>query len=170
MKTLKLASLVACTLLLTANCKGQKINMKQIKKNNMQVSWHYQNDRIFFKMIAPTDGWITIGFNTSAGTAGAYLLMGHVVKGKAEVVEHYTTSPGNYNPITKFGATAQVKDAYGKQNGEHTSIGFSLPVHANSKYQRNLTEGLEYIMLIAYSQEDDFQHHSIMRTSVKIKL
>ena len=170
MKTLKLASLVVCTLLLTKNCKGQQINIKQIKKNNMQVSWHYQSNRIFFKMAAPTGGWVTIGFNTSAGTTGAYLLMGHVVKGKVEVVEHYTKSPGNYKPITKFGATAHVKDVQGEQNGEHTIIEFSLPVIANSKYQRDLTEGLEYIMLIAYSQEDDFQHHSIMRTSTGIKL
>ncbi len=151
-------------------CLGQLQEVKEVSKNGMSVSWTFKNDRIFIAMDAPTDGWLAIGFNTSSGITGTYLLMGHIINEKVEVVEHYTTSPGNYNPITKFEATSQVKDMQGKQNGQHTTIAFSLPVHAISKYQRDLKEGLEYIMLIAYSQEDDFQHHSIMRTSTEIKL
>ena len=136
----------------------------------MAVSWYYNNDRIYFKMIAPTDGWVTIGFNTSTSTTGAYLLMGHIINGNVAVVEHYTTSPGNYSAITKFGAMAQVADVSGQQKGQRTTIEFSLPVMASGKYQRDLIEGLSYTMLIAYSQEDNFQHHSIMRTPVEIKL
>lgn len=145
-------------------------NTKYINKNGMIVTWEHQNDRIHFTMEAPTDGWVTIGFNIHDGTKGAYLLMGKVVDGKAQVVEHYTSNPGNYRPITQYGVTTQVNDTRGIETSEKTSISFSLPTKSHSKYQKSLNIGQQYHLIMAYSQEDDFQHHSIMRTSTKIKL
>ena len=66
----------------------------------MTVTWNYQDQRIHFEMSAPTKGWLTIGFNTSTSMTGAYLLMGRYVDDKAELVEHYTISSGNYKPIS----------------------------------------------------------------------
>jgi len=79
----------------------------------MKVSWSFVNDRIYFEMSLPTDGWVTIGFNTHTGTKGAYLLMGNVVNGKPNLVEHYTLNPGNYKPIKSLGETTQVRDVEG---------------------------------------------------------
>jgi hypothetical protein len=151
-------------------CDAQKESMKHLTKNGMNVQWHYRNERVFFEMSAPTEGWVTIGFNITLGTEGAYLLMGNVVNGKPAVIEHYTISAGNYKPITSLGAPANVQDVKGSETNTSTTLNFSLPIKATSNYQRDLTEGSQYTMIIAYSQEDDFQHHSIMRTSISIKL
>lgn len=152
------------------SCTAQNNEQKSITKNKMNVSWHYENDRIYFEMIAPTDGWVTIGFNDKNGMSGAYLLMGNIIDNKVKLVEHYTHSPGNYSPITDLGATSNVEDIEGIEHSKSTQIKFSLPTHAVNKYQKDLTEGQSYNMIIAYSQEDDFQHHSIMRTSIPIIL
>ncbi|WP_248724155.1 DOMON domain-containing protein [Seonamhaeicola sp. ML3] len=156
--------------LLTAACNAQENENKSITKNKMTVSWHFKNDRIHFEMAAPTSGWVTIGFNTKTGISGAYLLMGNVVKDKVNLVEYYTKSPGNYDPISKFGVNPQVENIEGKEQFRKTTIRFSLPTTSISKYQKDLSEGMKYYMIMAYSQEDDFQHHSIMRTSVNVKL
>ena len=143
---------------------------KVIAKNGMLVSWHYQYDTIYFRMSAPTDGWVTIGFNTEKSTQGAYLLMGQMIDNTPQVVEHYTFSPGNYQAIHLLGEEAQVQDIRGSEKGEKTTLWFALPVKAASKYQKDLLQGMKYHMIIAYSQEDDFQHHSIMRTFVEVEL
>jgi len=153
---------------------GEKYNDFQsgnsVSKNGMEVSWEFDGDLVSFEMAAPTQGWVTIGFNTTEGMTGCYLLMGRVFKGKAEVVEHFTQSPGNYAPITKYDVKSQVKQQSGAENEKLTVIQFSIPQKAISKYQKDLFPNSEYVMVMAYSQEDDFQHHSTMRTSVKVKL
>lgn len=151
-------------------CQAQEQKEKVVFKNKMQVSWQYQKNRIFFEMSAPTDGWVTIGFNTTKNMTGAYLLMGRVKNTKAEIVEHFTISQGNYKPVQSLGAQIQVDDVEGIQKEKNTLLSFSLPVEANSEYQKNLSEGNKYVMILAYSLADDFQHHSIMRTSINVKL
>lgn len=162
--------LITLILAFSMGCLAQENSDKSISKNKMKVNWHYKNDRIHFEMSAPTDGWVTIGFNTTSGTKGAYLLMGNIINGKPNVEEHYTLSPGNYKTISSLEEIPQVKDAMGDENFNTTTLKFSLPTKAGNKYQKDLSEGNEYTMIIAYSQEDDFQHHSIMRTSVNVKL
>lgn len=146
------------------------IKVKTIEKNGMTVSWQFQNDRIYFTMTAPTTGWITIGFNASTNITGAYLIMGNVIKGKANVVEHYVHSPGNYKSLLELGVEPQIINVSGNQNNNETSISFSLPIKAANKYQKPLAEGYSYTLILAFSMEDDFQHHSVMRTSMNITL
>lgn len=148
----------------------EHMKQKQIEKNQMKVTWMHKSGRVHFSMEAPTEGWVTIGMNTGQGMAGAYLLMGRIVSGKSEIVEHYTSSPGNYAPIGDYGIPVQVKDVKGIQSQGKTKLTFSLPHSPISKYHRSLEPGREYDLIIAYSTSDNFQHHSRMRTSIKIKL
>ena len=166
----KLFLLISLTILTLGSCQAQKDNMKTIDKNGMKVSWHFKNERIYFEMSAPTDGWITIGFNTNSGIQGASLLMGNVIDGKTNLVEHYTSNPGNYKPITELGAAAQVENIEGTEGNNFTQIKFSLPIEALSQYQKDLKPNMDYFMILAYSREDDFQHHSMMRTHIKVTL
>jgi DOMON domain len=165
----KIVLIPTCILTFLA-CRGQQKNMQKIAQNGMTVSWYHQNDRIYFGMSAPTNGWLAIGFNVSDDIKGTYLLMGNVVDGKANVIEHYTVGVGNYKPLTAFAVPLQVKHVEGVEDKKITVINFSLPANANNKYQKDLSPGLKYILHIAYSQEDDFHHHSMMRTSINISL
>ncbi len=167
---MKRTILLISLMLTNIACNAQLSEKNNIEKNGVKVHWHFGNDRIYFEMTAPTYGWVTIGFNTKSAMDGAYLLMGNVINTKVNLVEHYTSSSGNYKAITQHGADPKVEDVEGAEHGNSTTIKFSLPIHASSKYQRDLSEGMEYVMTIAYSQEDDFQHHSRMRTSVNVTL
>jgi len=156
-------------LALSANTK-QSQKVKTLSKNGMRVQWYYENNKVFFEMSAPTNGWVTIGFNTSKNMADAYLLMGRIINDKAEIVEHYTSGPGSYRPIESLGGETKVANIEGVQEDSHTLLRFSLPVLATDTYRKNLFQGKEYVMTLAYSQEDDFQHHSIMRTAIHVEL
>jgi hypothetical protein len=148
---------------------AQKSN-RQVEKNGMLIEWHHQNDSVRFEMSAPTQGWIAIGFNDREGMRGTYLLMGRVRNKQAEVVEHYTQNPGNYRPITDLGGQSLVHGVNGKESDHKTVVRFSVPTKAQTAYRSDFFPGKKYFLTLAFSREDDFQHHSIMRTSVKITL
>lgn len=145
-------------------------NENRIEQNGMIVDWSHEGDRIRFEMEAPTTGWVTIGLNEKAGLPGSYLLMGRIVSGKGEVVEHYTLTPGDYQPLSTLGAEIAVEAVSGQEGQGRSRIQFSLPIAPGNSYAKELKAGAVYTMHMAYSREDDFQHHSMMRTAVKIKL
>jgi len=148
----------------------QSINAQKIQKNDMFVEWNYQEDKIEFEIKSPTKGWLAIGFSESSSLKGTYLVMGNVIDENVNVVEHYTLKPGLYKPITELGGSAEAIIVSGIESNNNTTIKFLLPIASDSKFKKHLTKGATYNLLMAYSLEDDFQHHSIMRTSVKIKL
>ena len=151
-------------------CSLNSTYKKRVSKNGMIVSWHYTEDLIHFAMKAPTSGWVTIGFNDKSTISGAYLLMGRIVNGKAEVAEMYTSSPGRYYSIKEYGEATSITIVKGNESNSNSSIYFCLPITPKNKYQRSLKEGSEYYMTLAYSTHDNFSHHSRMRTTVKLKL
>ncbi len=141
-----------------------------VEKNKMEVCWVVHSKTIEFTLKAPTNGWVGIGFNENTGLAGTYLLLARVKNGEPEVVEHFTHAPGNYASIKSLGAIPVVSVISGKETSASTEISFSIPTTPTHKYGKPLGAGATYNMLIAYSREDDFNHHSMMRTNVSVKL
>jgi hypothetical protein len=166
MKLYLFASLLIVITMKPLNTTQQKC----VDKNKMEVCWTITGNEINFKLKAPTNGWLCIGFNEKAGLKGTYLLMARVVNGKAEVVEHHTLSPGNYKDIQCFGEKAVVSSIQGSESNGVSEVRFSVPVHPTHKYAKPLKAGTSYEMLVAYSREDDFQHHSMMRSNIRITL
>lgn len=162
--------LVGITVVISLTKAYSQKKMNSIEKNGLLVKWEYKADRIYFQLSAPTNGWVGIGFNEHENTTGNYLILGHVINGKVDVAEHYTSSPGNYKRFSELKTVTSVQHIKGIETAHSTDVSFSLPIQSNSKYARNLAEGSEFVLLMAYSREDDFQHHSMMRTFVKIKL
>ena len=150
--------------------KAQVPPEKSITKNGLTVSWSYTTDRIFFSIEAPTNGWVAIGFNQKEELSDTYLIMGSIVQNNVQVVEHYVLEPGNYKPITDLGASSKVTEISGTETKGKTKILFSVPIRSQNKFRKNLRPESVYSLLIAYSMEDDFMHHSRMRTSLKIQL
>ena len=141
-----------------------------IHKNGMEVQWKIKAECLWIEIHAPTDGWLGVSFNQSEDIVGSYLLMGRIVDDKAELVEHYTLAPGDYRPISELGGGSLVQNVEGGEKGQSSWIRFSLPLDTEGPYRRALGPGSQHVMQIAYSQEDDFQHHSMMRTSVRVTL
>jgi len=142
---------------------------KTIQKNGMSVTWYHLEDRIFFELEAPTSGWLTIGFNETNELTGAYLIMTRVYSTLPDVVEHHVISPGNYKPIEKLNIN-QIADVEGEEIFNLSRIRFSLKADTQSNFRKSLIKGTYINMIMAYSRSDDFQHHSVMRTTVRVLL
>jgi len=154
------------------NCeiKSQTDHQNSVSKNEMTVNWSYKSDKIHFELNAPTEGWLAIGFNQKSTLTGNYLLMGRVTNSGPQITEHYTISPGNYQPIKSLGGVELVSDTAGNEILGKTSVKFSIPFAKEDQFRKDLRKGQKYFMIMAFSRVDDFQHHSIMRTMVEITL
>jgi DOMON domain len=140
----------------------------QLNKDGMNVRWSILENDINFTMSAPTCGWIAIGLNETSDISHTYFLMGRVRQGIPELVEHYTISPGNYKSFADLGEPVSVTKIKGAETKSSTELSFTIPLIAKSNKARSIDAGKKYFVWLAYSREDDFQHHSMMRTSAEI--
>lgn len=141
-----------------------------ISKNCMKVSWQFEGDEILFELEAPSTGWLAIGFNETSALPETYLLMACIAKGKPKAREFKTISPGDYRPIVDLGGEASIKHVEGQESPQKTTIRVKIPQRVNDGFHKALTKGSKWSLLLAFSREDDFKHHSMMRTSISIVL
>lgn len=143
---------------------------KQVEKNGMTVRWTIQRNCLHFEVTAPTRGWVAVGLNTEDQLQGTNLIMGAVEEEFYRIDDRYIVAPGDHRSMTELGAIEQTCNRYGKEDEIHTVIKFSISAVAVDRYHKTLVAGKPYFLLMAYSLEDDFNHHSIMRTTTKINL
>lgn len=148
---------------------GQAI-VQSIEKNGMEVRWEIRADTLAVWMSAPTNGWLAIGFNTENRLKGTSLVMVRVREGEPEAVDFYVLAPGDYQPVTQLGGVSQIRTISGTESVSGTQVHCGLVLRPSSKWHHELRAGASYTMLLAYSQSDDFNHHSMMRTSIAITL
>ncbi|MFT6867728.1 MAG: hypothetical protein ACJA08_002572 [Cyclobacteriaceae bacterium] len=148
----------------------QKEKINQIEKNGMTIKWCHSDELIEIEMHTPTSGWLAVGFNEIDGLEGTYLIMGAVSEMGTTLYEHYIFKPGDYRSFENLGIASSVQHVHGQEGDEGTTIMVHLPNDMMSKYTKLLSKGARFHMLMAYSAADDFDHHSMMRTSINVKL
>ena len=165
--------LAACLLCLST--KGQ--DWKSLEKNGMQVEWKVEADSVFFRFAAPTNGWIALGFNTKDQLKGSSLIMACVSEttGSAEKVErieeHYIVKPGIHQHVAELGKQSIIGNTnIHEDGGKYTMARFAIPLNYTNDERISLQASSTYYFILAYSQSDDFEHHSRMRTSVQVTL
>lgn len=143
--------------------------VKSVTVNGMTFQWRFDREQLNCIATAPTTGWVAVGFNTNDKLKGTNLIMGAIEQDFINIDDRFIVEPGNHKSITELGGSEALTQKGGEEKDGISTIWFSIPLSVNDRFHHDLTEGKEYHLLLAYSQEDDFQHHSIMRTSVKVK-
>ena len=164
-------TLIICTLMnLAFESTDPSQKEKMATSNGMIMTWNIHGDQADITLHSPRQGWVAVGFNTKRALAGSMLIMCRVVDGKAEVVEHYVLAPGDYRPVNELGSSPIVSGISGMENEDGTTISFTVPLGFSGPHHVQLLAGQQYALHMAYSMEDDFQHHSISRTLEQITL
>ncbi|MEP2670879.1 MAG: DOMON domain-containing protein [Cyclobacteriaceae bacterium] len=143
---------------------------KKAERNGMVFEWKIEGTKLRCKMQAPTTGWVAIGFNTHANLPGTNLIMGAVEQEFYRIDDRYIVAPGNHKSMIQMGVEDQITLKNGSEQQGKTVLEFVIPLQSKDNYHIQLYEGSEYYLLMAFSADDDFNHHSMMRTSIKIKL
>ena len=140
------------------------------ERNGMILKWKTDNNWLHLEMTAPQKGWVAIGFNSQSGLTGTNLLMGRVERGSAEVSDRYIHAPGKHEAISSLGGKIWPEAISGEESAAGTTVKFRLPLGRSDQWHHQLTPGKSYYVLMAFSRDDDFAHHSMMRTEIRITL
>ncbi len=170
---IKYIVLVVCLAGTTLNAQ----NWKKVEKNDMIVEWRIDQNKVWFRMAAKTQGWLALGFNTEDELKGSSLIMAASVKGSAgkeaneKIEEHYIIQPGNHKNVADLNKKTILSDTkVSVEDAMYTMARFALPLNHTWDDRIALVEGKKYYFILAYSVSDDFDHHSSMRTTVQVTL
>jgi hypothetical protein len=143
--------------------------MPSVSAAGVQFSWTVQGESLHGCMSAATSGWVAVGFNTRTGLQGARLVMGHVVAGRAHAEVHIAQPPRHLHRQTADGHE-RVSNVSGRQAGGRTHVCFSMPLKPTDTEDVALLRGAPVHLILAWSHEADFDHHSAQRDSVEMML
>ncbi len=139
---------------------------KEIDVGGMELTYSWHEDQLIFTIDVPTTGWAGVGFNTKNDIAHADLLLFHIVDDKPEARDMYVVKPGQPQDDQKLGGTCNVNILESWEKDGETHIVFSIPAKSRDPYDFQHTPDKELWLILAYSNHDDFGHHSRMRRHV----
>ncbi|UTW63973.1 hypothetical protein KFE98_07485 [bacterium SCSIO 12741] len=143
---------------------------QQVISSGMVFRWKVENDSLRVKLRAPTSGWLAVGFNRQSGIVGSALIMGANRDGVSQVEEQFVIGPQQHPPVSKLGSATSIAEAICVEKNGVSEMTFCLPLQAQDKWHCDLQSSGPIYVALAYSREDDFDHHSAVRTEVKITL
>jgi hypothetical protein len=118
-------------------------------------------------MRARTHGWVAVGFNTQPTPDGARLVMGRVVDGQAQIEVHRAQPPRHARIA---GADHVVRVVGSVQEASVTRVCFVMPLDPIDPADVTLAAGSPTHLVLAWSHEADFDHHSADRGAVDLQL
>lgn len=142
---------------------------QRIKRGDMTFRWWHREGRLFGELSAPTAGWLAVGFNDQQTLRGTRFLIG-VVEGVAALAEWHIADPPNHQPIEELGGRADIRNLRGWRDAGRSTLSFSLPHRDADRFSIDLTPGRPVHLMLAWSHEPDFAHHSAWRDHVDVVL
>ncbi len=132
-------------------------------------AWHHRGDRLFGDLSVPTMGWLAVGFNDEPALKGTRFVIG-VVEANAVRAELHIADPPHHQPIESLGGLSDIRDLQGKHENGRSQITFSLPHRSTDRFAVDLMPGRSIHLMLAWSNEPDFAHHSAWRRHVDVTL
>lgn len=136
------------------------------KAAGMSATWAVVGESLEVELVAPTRGWVLIGFHDREALAGARLVMGVVSREGAACEEHVANPPRHARRTT--GQVATVVN--GRIADGQTTLRCQVPLDPDDPSLPTLVPGKRTWVWLAWSHEADLQHHSARREGVWVEL
>jgi hypothetical protein len=138
----------------------------------MRFLWKLRQDSVDIKLVAPTNGWVGIGFNpeTPENMKGASFIIGYVKGGKVEAFDHYGIEKDKHQDDDKIGGKTDFSGLSGSEENGQTEIAFTVPLDSGDPKDRPLSHDGDNIVLVAYGRSDSFVLKHRFRAILRVNL
>ena len=139
------------------------IAQKELAVNGMNLRYEVIQDSIYAFLSAPTKGWMMIGFNSKNSVEDADFKFFNIESNVMNTSDRVNIGGRNYPPDEDLRGVNNIRVVSGQENSSGTAIHFVIPLKTKDRndFQHYLNQS--FWLILAYSEEDDFQHHSRMR-------
>ncbi|WKN44533.1 DOMON domain-containing protein [Tunicatimonas pelagia] len=133
--------------------------------SNITFQYRLHADSLEIQVSAPTHGWVAVGFHNDAKLIGNDLLMFSVIDGMV-VYQEYIRNWNDHPEDTALGGENSI-DVIGYLEDEtSTTVKFKIPINSGDSFDTIHQPNRDFYLLLAYSVEDDFNHHSMVRKQI----
>lgn len=126
-----------------------------IAARDVRFLWRLQQDSLDVKLMAPTTGWVGIGFNPEIpeNMKGANFIIGYVKGGTARAFDHYGTAKNKHKDDTKLEGQTNLSNLSGSEQDGKTVLEFTIPLDSGDPRDRPISR-TKNIVLLAYGRSD----------------
>ncbi|MFK5980223.1 MAG: hypothetical protein QM488_15175 [Rhizobiaceae bacterium] len=149
----------------SASSRGKNI----IEDAGVKFQWHHKDGRLFGTLSAPTAGWIAVGFNEVAGLNNMRFIMAAVSTMPIRAEDHLTQLR-RHTDVKELGIATSLADVSGNWDGNDSTLSFSLSHIFEGRPSLTLSPYSKIHLMLAWSHETNFNHHSAWRRHYPITL
>jgi len=148
-----------------------QIEYEEVAKNGISFKWRVVNKQLDIILSAPTTGWIAVGFEPSIFMKDANILIGYVDENGNSVVEDQFGDSGfTHKPDVELGGSSDITVSGGSEGDNKTELIFSIPLDSGDSFDKVLTAGSKYKIILSYGGTDDLSKIHVAKTSEEIVL
>jgi hypothetical protein len=155
--------------LTVAGLSAMESDSRVINSNGMSVRWRHIPEGVEFVVTGPTAGWVAIGFNDHDSIVGAELFMAAVQDGVGVAEHHRVVAVGLHPNVESMGVPSALSHAEVALDERGSTVAHFV-VQAEYVPNVRLTRGEMLWLIIAYSVAPEFDHHSRIRSHVRITM
>jgi len=133
-----------------------------INDAGVTFDWSHRSGELIGNLCAPTQGWIAAGFNDIASMNGTRFVMAHVA-GEQILVEEHVAIDSTHKPVEALGLKPALTSAEGRFRNGQSSLRFSMTEEISERPLLRLSKGRSAYVMLAWSLEAGFDHHSAWR-------
>ena len=137
---------------------------------SMGITFRWKIDGALLRVIvvAPTRGWVGVGFSPSVRMQDANIIIGYVIGDKAYVSDEYGDGPTTHQPDVYANGTDNIIGPTGRERDGSTELSFAIPLDSGDARDRQIVPGHNYTVMLAYGPDtaDQFTTRHSTRTSI----
>ncbi|MCF7857740.1 MAG: hypothetical protein K9N07_00240 [Candidatus Cloacimonetes bacterium] len=129
-----------------------------VVKSDFTFKWKVVDDSLRCMLLAPTTGWLAVGFDPTEEMQDANFLIGYVESGITYVRDDFGVSEIMHSADVGLGGENNVTRVFGREETGISEIRFTIPLNSGDAFDRVLIEGQTYTIIFAYGSNgaDDF--------------
>ena len=141
---------------------GEYSRSLSLSGGNLVVHWSNDDETLRMGLAGRAEGFVTIGFEPTQGMRDADMIMGWVSRGKATVLDLYSTGVyGPHPPDEELGGTDDLLDFGGTEVGGWTVIEFERKMDTGDRFDKSFRPGETVNIIWSMSSTDslDIRHN-----------
>jgi hypothetical protein len=128
----------------------------QVSAGGVIFQWQTVGDYLDCALTASTTGWVAVGFNPTDVMQDANVIIGYVSGGVAVMRDDWGTGQNTHAADTSLGGVDNLMGVVGAETAGVTGIHFIIPLDSGDSYDRPLSIGSSYQILLAQGSDDSF--------------
>lgn len=144
---------------------------EEVVVDGITLQWRTEGEYLLVNVMAPTTGWVAVGFDNVVAMQEANIIIGYVDSaGEVAIRDDWGTGTVSHASDVSLGGEDNVMDPDGMEADGMTMIHFKIPLDSGDEYDKPLVPGNNYSVILAYGSSDSFSAYHTFATSTSIGL